>query len=446
MPDRPLQWTFGKSSDVSRLSQIRSLAQAEPLGSVEFLMHTGLMAFAATFAAIGLGEWWFLWLTLIYLAALYVEKVLAARGQRLVQLELYWWILGALFLRSSLFNVLVVFSWSLDGEIFQFAAAALLVAATINIFVYHATHFEIISVVIIPVWFSYVAIAVIAFSHTSDAQDIYISAVIAACIAPYFLLALRSVLEHRTEHEMLDQSLKHSQKVDALGQLVAGVAHDFNNIMTVTRGNAELLTVSTGTDRSDLIADIIRASDRGANLTQQLLAFGRKSTLVPEEVDVAEFLQRTETMLRRVVPENIDLSFDLSQELPRVTVDRSLLETALVNLVINAKDAVAAGGRIRIEAASVVLRAGAHIRAKNGHKPNDFVAISVVDDGEGIPAALQDKVFDPFVTTKPVGMGTGLGLSMVVGFAEQSAGRVVLDSKKGHGTRVSMYLPAVGKG
>ena len=254
----------------------------------------------------------------------------------------------------------------------------------------------------------------------------------------------RELLEEMQARVRVQEELRHSQKMEALGHLTGGVAHDFNNLLAVILGNLELLEKQLGarSQESALASEATGAAERGAALTQRLLAFSRKQQLTPGPVDARALLGEMRSMLESTLSEAIRLEIRAPLDLWLCMADSAQLENAILNLVINARDAVGAGGRIAIEASNLSLdeaRAAAHSDAR----PGSYVAISVRDSGAGIPAEIRSKVFDPFFTTKEVGAGSGLGLSMVYGFARQSGGFVSLESEVDLGTEVQICLPRV---
>jgi PAS domain S-box-containing protein len=245
-----------------------------------------------------------------------------------------------------------------------------------------------------------------------------------------------------TEKQAAEALLRHAQKMDAVGQLTGGVAHDFNNILTVITGTIGILEEAVA-DRPELAAVarlIDEAAERGANLTKHLLAFARKQPLQPREVDVNALVLEAAKLLYPTLGENIEISPLLAEDAWTALVDPSLLTTSVLNLAINARDAMPDGGKLAIETSNIILDenyADMHSEVAAGH----YVMIAVSDTGTGIPPALLDRVFEPFFTTKEVGRGTGLGLSMVFGFVKQSNGHVKIYSEEGHGTSVKIYLP-----
>jgi PAS domain S-box-containing protein len=234
--------------------------------------------------------------------------------------------------------------------------------------------------------------------------------------------------------ERMQKQLAASQKLDALGQLTGGVAHDFNNLLMVIGGSAQVLKKYADDEKSRRAIEALEsAAKRGAALTSQLLTFARRQNVNPQTIRLSERIDAVRDVLRTGVGGSVQLITDVKDDVWPIKADISELETALINLVINARDAMPDGGEIRIIAANATLDDEAH--------KGDFVAIRVSDTGAGIPPDIVQKVFDPFFTTKPVGKGTGLGLSQVHGFAYQAGGLVDLTSELGKGTTVTISLP-----
>ncbi|HUP92268.1 MAG TPA: ATP-binding protein [Solimonas sp.] len=245
-----------------------------------------------------------------------------------------------------------------------------------------------------------------------------------------------------TRRLAMERQLQQSQRLEAVGQLTGGVAHDFNNLLTVILGNSELLAERLAGDaRLHLLADMIRgAAQRGADLTNRLLAFARRQALEPRAVDTDQLLAGMEGLLRRTLREDIDLIRVAGAQLWQALVDPAQLEGAVLNLCINARDAMAGGGKLIVETANVIL--DQDYAAQNPEvRPGEYVRVAVSDTGQGIAPENLKRVFEPFFTTKEFGKGTGLGLSMVYGFVKQSQGHVTIYSEVGQGTTVKMYLP-----
>jgi PAS domain S-box-containing protein len=240
------------------------------------------------------------------------------------------------------------------------------------------------------------------------------------------------------------EALRQSQKMEALGQLTGGIAHDFNNLLTGILGAMDIMKRRIASGRLDDVQRFMDAASvsahRAAALTHRLLAFARRQPLDPRPIDVNQLILDMEDLLRRSVGEKVVLELKLTPDLWPAVTDENQLENALLNLVINGRDAMPDGGRIVIESTSIVLEASA-TSAQYEIDPGDYTVICVTDTGTGMTPEVLAQVFDPFFTTKPIGQGTGLGLSMVFGFAKQSRGHVRIESELGHGTTVRLYLP-----
>lgn len=243
------------------------------------------------------------------------------------------------------------------------------------------------------------------------------------------------------ERERAEDALRHAQKMEAIGQLTGGLAHDFNNMLTGVLGALDLiqrrLASGRGVDLERYIDAAVTSANRAAALTHRLLAFARRQSLDPKPVDVNQLVISMEDMLRRTMAEHIQLNTQLQPDPWLAYTDAHQLENALLNLVINARDAMEGGGRITIQTGCV------HISDSqpDNPAPGDYVTLSVADSGSGMPAEIVTKAFDPFFTTKPIGQGTGLGLSMVYGFVKQTGGHVRIDSTVGQGTLITLFLP-----
>lgn len=244
----------------------------------------------------------------------------------------------------------------------------------------------------------------------------------------------------------LERQLVQAQKLEAVGQMTGGVAHDFNNLLSVILGNMELLEdLTEGSEKLELIEAAKQASLRGAALTRSMLNFARRADLNPQEISLGEFVEGMESWMSRTIPVTIKVETSFSSDLWSVTADVSGVESALLNLVINARDAMPDGGCLRIETENVVIEKASYDFAKAGLEPGRYVMLAVHDTGEGIPADLMPKIFEPFFSTKGLSTNSGLGLSMVHGFMTQSCGDVLIDSEFGIGTTVKLFFPAHDK-
>ncbi len=256
---------------------------------------------------------------------------------------------------------------------------------------------------------------------------------------------LAAMVEHK-ERRRLETQLRQSQKMEAIGQLAGGIAHDFNNLLAIITSYTELVIASTpaADPRHDDMLAIRDAADRAKALARQLLAFGRKQVLAPKLVDLNDLVRESERLLRRTIGQHIAFVEALEEPLAPVRVDPGQVSQILINLVVNARDAMPSGGTVRFETANVVFD-DAYAAKNPGVKPGHYVGVSVADTGTGMDDETKSKVFEPLFTTKPVGEGTGLGLSTVFGIVQQSGGHVTVESELGRGTTFQVFLPrAVG--
>ena len=240
----------------------------------------------------------------------------------------------------------------------------------------------------------------------------------------------------------LEEELRQSQKMEAVGRLAGGIAHDFNNLLTVITGYSDLLLLNTGLPEPsrDMVQQIKKAGDRAASLTRQLLAFSRRQMLVPEMIDLNSLISSLSQMLRRVIGEDIELILHLDPKLVAVTADPGQIQQVIMNLVVNARDAMPRGGTLTIQTANVEWNDNLQQRHADA-KPGPFALLSVTDTGTGISPEVKVHLFEPFFTTKDVGKGTGLGLSTVYGIVKQSNGLIDVISEPDQGACFMIYLP-----
>jgi PAS domain S-box-containing protein len=245
-----------------------------------------------------------------------------------------------------------------------------------------------------------------------------------------------------TERRRLEQQLVHAQKMDAIGKLTGGIAHDFNNMLTVVIGSLDRLRRMPKVDATaqKRIEMALEGATRCSDLTRQLLAFARRQALEPQAVDLNRLILGLAGMFRRVLGESIELDITHATDLWVAQTDPTQIESALLNLVVNGRDAMPDGGRMSVATSNVSIRDG-DAATSNGLAPGDYVMLSVADTGTGIAPDIRDRVFEPFFTTKSAGQGTGLGLSIIYGFIKQTGGHIQLDSEVGSGTIFSIYLP-----
>lgn len=257
------------------------------------------------------------------------------------------------------------------------------------------------------------------------------------------VVGIFSLVEDVTAFKQAEERARQSQKMEAVGQLTGGVAHDFNNLLAVIIGNAEMLVEDIGEDDPSPKA-ILRAARRGTELTQRLLAFSRRQPLDPQPVALGDLVDGMLGLLTRTLGGSVEIEISREAGLWPAMADAGQVENALLNLAINARDAMPGGGRLTLECMNARLDE-AYVVGNVDMMPGDFVVLAVSDSGSGMPSSVLEHVFEPFFTTKEVGQGTGLGLSMIYGFAKQSGGHVTIYSEEGKGTTVKLYLPRSGE-
>ncbi|MCU1306309.1 MAG: multi-sensor hybrid histidine kinase [Acidobacteriaceae bacterium] len=253
------------------------------------------------------------------------------------------------------------------------------------------------------------------------------------------------IVEDVTDRRLLEEQLRQSQKMDAVGRLAGGVAHDFNNLLTVIKGYSDILLddfVHSDPKRSAL-EEIKKSADRAASLTSQLLAFSRQQVTAPKVLDFNESIRNMENMLRRLLGIDVELVTDLDVRLGRIKADTGQIEQVIMNLAVNARDAMPGGGTLTVKTENVSLDASFITQFSSRINVGEYVLITVTDTGAGIDEATQSRIFEPFFTTKELGKGTGLGLSTVYGIVKQSGGHVSVNSAIGRGARFDIYLPRV---
>ncbi|MFA5907680.1 MAG: PAS domain S-box protein [Vicinamibacterales bacterium] len=243
----------------------------------------------------------------------------------------------------------------------------------------------------------------------------------------------------------LEDQLRQAQKMEAVGRLAGGIAHDFNNLLTAIRGNAELMSHRVKNDPAMAaeVDEILHAADRAASLTRQLLAFSRKQILQPVSLDINEIVSSVSRMARRLIGTEVRLQLDLAQRVAKVLADPAQIEQVLLNLIVNARDAMPSGGMITVQTSNVRLEADSPEMSQAGLAPGQFVLLAVSDNGIGMDQATQARIFEPFFTTKETGRGTGLGLATVYGIIRQTGGAISVVSERGRGASFRVFLPAV---
>ncbi len=250
-----------------------------------------------------------------------------------------------------------------------------------------------------------------------------------------------AILHDLTGRRVIEDALAQSQRMDALGQMTGGIAHDFNNLLTVIIGNLELLQSKvTGDDGQSMLADALEAATMGADLTARLTVFSRHGDLQTEAFDLNQGCERALAILKRTLGADYQIYVDLAADLPLIAVDPTQLQTAVVNLVLNARDAMPDGGKLTLQTQVAVID-DTRMPQEADVAQGAYVRLSITDTGDGMPPDVQRRAFEPFFTTKPPGKGTGLGLAMVYGFLRQSGGYITLQSHPGMGSTFALYFP-----
>ncbi|MEZ2299650.1 PAS domain S-box protein [Variovorax sp. RCC_210] len=260
-----------------------------------------------------------------------------------------------------------------------------------------------------------------------------------------FLESLSNLLATSLQRVQTEEALAHAQRLESVGQLTGGIAHDFNNLLTVIQGNLQVLeelpALAQDAHAQQLVAAALRASRRGAELTGKLLAFSRRQMLQPDVVDTRALLHSLADMLRRTLDQRIHIAIDTAANCPPVLADPVQLESALLNIAINARDAMPEGGTLHFRAEECGALPAAVQAQMHAQMQGSFIALSITDTGCGMADDVKERAFEPFFTTKEAGRGTGLGLSTVYGFVKQSKGAIAIESQPGAGTTVTLYLP-----
>lgn len=412
--------------------------QTERVLGAEFLIRL-IIVIVATLCA-----WLFLdfdflplWVCAYYTCVLLEKLVLNIQfshyGRR--ALAVLW---GISFLIASVYAVLPVYVWHMGDSIWKFGVVVLFTGGVLNIFLLRARNWVLGLAYLLPMTAAAFAIGGSFYQSPKGGMEFWTAMVLCVCLAIYFWVCLWEAHKAHQNLRHTREQFMQAQKVEALGTLTSGVAHDFNNLLSVVQGNLELLQAyPDAPDRDEFLEEALKAAKRGATLTRQLTSYGRKADLMPTRINPEETLRAVEEMANRVLPANITLTIHANSSDSVLFVDESLLHSALLNLVINARDAMPNGGAIALRCTDPAHPPqGLRLTAAKA-----YVGFEVSDTGSGIPEDVLPNVLDPFFSTKPLGQGSGLGLPMVYGFAQQSGGDISLDSTVGVGTSVTIYLP-----
>lgn len=422
--------------------ELESLAKVETLSSLEFRVQF-FVVLVCVATAVAVTNLWLLifWFTLHYSFVL-LERTLATRFAGIGTPAAFYTVIGLNLAVGVTFAWLPVYLWMQAQPSFYFAAMALLVGSTLNTFLIRSTLWYQAVCFVAPNAGAFILIALVISGTGLPTGEAVTLSVIASAVLFYFLVAVIEMHRMHTAHEHTRHQLLQSQKTEVIGRLTGGVAHDFNNLLNVISGYLEAaLSETTETGRNIAIKGALKAATRGGTLVHQLLAFARKARLEPQSIPVDTTLIELSEMARRVIPSSITVDFGSMKSGLFVLADPSSLTTALLNLLLNARDAISGGGTIQLSVNCVPsTELPKEMTYDNAYK--SFVLFTVKDSGHGMTTDLLNRVTEPFFTTKPVGFGSGLGLSMVQGFAQQSGGGILIASSPYVGTSVYVALPS----
>ena len=377
------------------------------------------------------------WVVIYYVVVFLEKKALNAPidGREVPAFVILWLVS---FLQASVYAALPVYIWSMEEPVWQFGTIILFTGAVLNIFLLRSRNWVLGAAYLIPIIVAALWISAGFYEAPYGGAAFWSATILSLCLAIYFAVCLSEAHRANLELKNTREQFLQAQKVEALGTLTSGVAHDFNNLLSVIQGNLELLKAyPDDKDRNEFLTAAHTAAQRGAQLTRQLTSYGRKAELWPRQVAPEDILHTLEDMARRVLPANIALKIRFGGTKASIFTDETLLQSALLNLVINARDAMPDGGVLNIKVVDPA-RPAPHLKLADGV---GYIAFEVSDTGQGIPADILPNIRDPFFTTKAVGQGSGLGLPMVSGFAVQSGGDIEITSRVGKGTTVRLFLP-----
>ncbi|MEM9582932.1 MAG: ATP-binding protein [Pseudomonadota bacterium] len=413
-------------------AQIEEVRKSERLNSVEFITRTTIILIAA---ACG----WFimdmavipLWL-LGFFALVLLEKTLLSRFREAKSQAFFVLLIGLGFAISAVFTSMPVYLWYLGDDIWKLGSAVLLIGGVLNVFLLRARVWQVGLAYMIPISIAFFVIAFDFYMAPSGGASFWSAIFIVTCLTAYFGLSIWEA--HRANEKLRNATAQffRAQKLEALGTLTSGVAHDFNNILAVILGSLELNRLEPDPDeREKQLDEVLSAVLRGKALTKQLLQFSKRAALAPQRILVSSLLEDINQLANRVLPATVNLTVSYPMEELDVYADQSQLFSALLNLIINARDALPDGGGIEV---TVKTRAGTI-------GSPDHILFFVRDNGFGISEEVAPNILDPFFTTKATGTGTGLGLAMVASFAQQSGGTLNIESEAGVGTEACLALP-----
>ncbi len=414
---------------------LQELRDIEPIRSPEFFLRAIVLCLATILIWLISGrDLLLVWIGSYYTLVMLEKIALSAAWTRSSTLR-FSAIMVLTFLISAAFCSFPVYIWFDGTDIHKFATLVLLVSAVQHIFIRRVHVWQSAVAALVPI---VIAMVIMAMGFADPVYDPRLkigASVLVVAFACYCGVAIFETHRKSVRHRALQQQFLHSQKVEALGTLTGGVAHDFNNLLSVIQGNLELLQTYPDAAEKDLfLKEALTATHRGADLTKRLMSYVNRAELSPRPLEPSDVLASIEALARRLLPPNISLSLERQAVDGQVYADETLLHSALLNLMVNARDAMPKGGRL-------TLRTRPAPREMRGLAFPDHMLFEVEDTGMGIAQDILPNVMDPFFSTKPKGQGSGLGLAMVSGFANQSGGHLFIDSTPNAGTIVRLALP-----
>lgn len=418
--------------------KIIELRNAEAVKSVEFLLRLAVVIGTAAVGWLVLGAEALPYWVAIYYALVTVEKSILKFGEPRNSNIQFGALLVVSFLIGSVFAWLPIYLWNRGADIWQMGAMAAMIGGVLNVFLLRSRTWEIGVAYLVPICAAFFVISFDFFEGPYGGAKFWSATLLASCVSIYFGISIWEAHRRNRELDSARRQFAIVQKNEAIGTLTAGIAHDFNNLLSAARGNLELLEIDPSSKfRDTYIQEALSAIQRGATLTKQLTQYARGQPHDVKELDPEKIIDEIAALTKRVIPSNIISEFTVDADHHRVLADEAMLQSALLNLVVNARDAMPDGGSMLIGFTSKPAEIPPKLAGISGKYAEFFVR----DTGTGIPKETQDRIFDPFYTTKDQGKGSGLGLAMVLGFAQQSGGEVSLESSVGKGTTVSLFLP-----
>ncbi len=439
-------WTTASQPETEYSHDLKGMKRFCRLGSREIRMRLIILGVLSAMMVFWQDDLRYAWLYLVYFVLNFLAILVIAKAPEKATRKQFWFY--SFVVNMPLFSVLncCLLLWSADDPFLNMLGALLVFACLFNMLTVRAVEPVLVNWDTVALAVTMCAMLVIDLQRYGFSPRVLILTAAFAAAIVYFMNCAIAIVRFRSAlNEAQLQEVQRS-KVEAIGRLTGGVAHDFNNLLTVILGNIELARMpGPQRDREMVLIEAQEAGQRAARLTAQLLGFSRQSVLRPREVDITEVVSAATALLKRLLPESIRVFVrPFPPGLPMVVLDPDKLEVVLMNLAINGRDAMPEQGRLRIGVDEQSLKQP--LRTETANLPvGVYVVVTVEDNGEGSPPALLSRVTEPFFTTKELGEGSGLGLSMARGFAEQSGGGLDISSIQGRGTSVRLFLPASRK-